>query len=214
MIRALVIAQLNAEIKDRTILARSAPFVGLVLLLFAFAFDPDRGVLSQISPGLWWVTVTFAAMFIFVRDARNDKEARFISQFGVSSHLVFIARVITNTALTFIVTALSGLGVFFLFSPDIDGVLNLFVVSILGTLSVSTIGAIYSPIVSKLHDSGQLLSLVVIPVLIPALLAAIQATDAAINQATRESWNWTLLLAIFCVLFFATGILASDSLED
>lgn len=210
----LVKAQLRAEIRDKTILARSLPFVGVILLLFAFAFDPDRGVLSQIAPGLWWVTTTFAAMFIYVRDAHNKRESKFINQFGLESSTVFLARVIVNFFLTGIVALTSGIFTIFLFSPDISNLIALFVVAILSTLALSTIGAIYSPIVGKLHDSGQLLSLVVIPVLLPALLCSIRATEAAITNANRESWQWISLLSIFVVLFISTGVLASDSLED
>jgi heme exporter protein B len=214
VITTLVRAQLKAEIRDKTILARSAPFIGLVLLLFAFAFDPDRGILSQIAPGLWWVTTTFAAMFVFVRDAHHKQESRFISQFGIDASAIFFARTITNILLISVVTLLSGIGVIFFFSPEIDGIGVLISVAVLGTVALSAVGAIYAPLVAKLHDSGQLLSLVVIPIVLPALLACIQATDAALNSAVTESWQWTALLAIFAALFVALGALASDSLED
>lgn len=214
MLFSLAKSQLRAEIRDKTILARSLPFVGVVLLLFAFAFDPDRGVLARIAPGLWWVTTTFAAMFIYVRDAHNKRESKFISQFGIDGSTLFLSRVIVNSFLTGIVTLISGIFTLFLFSPDISNPFVLLVIAVLTTVSLATIGAIYSPIVAKLHDSGQLLSLVVIPILLPALLSAIRATEAAIESATREAWQWTSLLAIFTVLFISVGALAADSLED
>src|SRR5690554_1096622 len=112
--RALLKAQLKSEIKDKTILVRSIPFVGLMLLLFAFAFDPDRGILSQVSPGLWWVSVTFAAMFIFIKDAHHRKETDFINQFGIEAHKLFINRVIINFILTFIITLISAFAILML----------------------------------------------------------------------------------------------------
>lgn len=212
--RTLVRAQLRSEIRDKTILARSLPFVGVVLLLFAFAFDPDRGVLSRIAPGLWWVTTTFAAMFIYVRDAHNKRESGFIAQFGIDGSTLFVARIIVNSLLTGVVTVTSGLLVVFLFSPDIENIFALIVIAVLTTVSISTIGAIYSPLIARLHDSGQLLSLVVIPILLPCLLAAIRATEAAMSGATGECWQWISLIAIFVILFGAAGALAADSLED
>ncbi|HMS25298.1 MAG TPA: heme exporter protein CcmB [Acidimicrobiia bacterium] len=212
--RTLVRAQLRSEIRDKTILARSLPFVGVVLLLFAFAFDPDRGVLSRIAPGLWWVTTTFAAMFIYVRDAHNKRESGFIAQFGIDGSTLFVARIIVNSLLTGVVTVTSGLLVVFLFSPDIENIFALIVIAVLTTVSLSTIGAIYSPLIARLHDSGQLLSLVVIPILLPCLLAAIRATEAAMSGATGECWQWISLIAIFVILFGAAGALAADSLED
>lgn len=214
MLLSLIKAQLRSEFRDRTLLLRSFPFVGLMLLLFAFAFDPDRGVLKAISPGLWWVVATFAAMFIFTRDSQNKRETNFISQFGIESHVTFFARVAVNFTLTFFVTLVSGLAVIFLFSPDITNVLNIVIISILGTLSLSVIGSIYAPIIRNNTDAGQFLSLVVVPVVLPALLAAIQATDAALNSDLAESWRWIGLMSVFVVLYLAAGGLACDSLES
>lgn len=210
----LVRAQLKAEIRDNTIIARSLPFVGIVLLLFAFAFDPDRGILERIASGLWWVSVTFAAMFIYVRDAHNKKESKFISQFGVEGSTLFLARVSVNTILTGIVTLISGALTILFFSPEIRNIHLVLIIAVLTTISLATIGAIYSPLVGKLHDSGQLLSLVVIPVLLPGLLSAIRATELALDGSPRQSLSWIGLLFLFTLMFLAAGTIASDSLED
>ena len=196
----LVKTLLKSEIRDKTILARSLPFVGVVLLLFAFAFDPDRGILESIAPGLWWVTTTFAALFIYVRDAHNKNESKYISQFGIDGSTLF--------------ATISGVLTLLLFSPSIGNTHLVFLIGILMTVSLATIGAIYSPLVAKLHDSGQLLSLIVIPILLPGLLCAIRATEAALDSSPRQSLGWITLLAIFTVLFLAAGTMASDSLED
>jgi|GEM_PF-5877453 len=210
----LVSTLLKSEIRDKTILARSLPFVGVVLLLFAFAFDPDRGILERIAPGLWWVTTTFAALFIYVRDAHNKKESSYISQFGIDGSTLFLARVSVNAILTGIVALISGALTLLFFSPAINNVHFVLLIGVLTTLSLATIGAIYSPLVAKLHDSGQLLSLIVIPILLPGLLCAIRATEAALDSSPRQSLGWISLLAIFTVLFLAVGTMASDSLED
>lgn len=212
--KTLIAAQLRAEIRDKTILARSLPFVGVIALLFAFAFDPDRGVLSTITPGLWWVTTTFAAMFLYVRGAHHKRESQFIAQFGCEPSTLFMSRVVVNALLTSIITFTSGVLIIFLFSPDIAHVEVLAFIAVITTAAISVVGAVYSPLVAKLHDSGQLLSLVVIPVLLPVLLSAIRASEAAISGSLRESWQWTSLIVIFTILYCALGVLSSDSLED
>ncbi len=210
----LVRTLLKSEARDKTIFARSLPFVGVVLLLFAFAFDPDRGILERIAPGLWWVTTTFAALFIYVRDAHNKKESNYVAQFGIEGTTLFLARVCVNFILTGIVAAVSGVLTLLFFSPTLANLHLVLLTGFLTTLSLATIGAIYSPLVAKLHDSGQLLSLIVIPVLLPALLCAIRATEAALDYSPRQSLGWISLLAIFSLLFLASGTMASDSLED
>jgi heme exporter protein B len=214
MIGRLVRAHLIGEWREKSLLARSLPFVGITLLLYAFAFDPDRGILPRISPGLWWVTTTFAAMFVFARDGHNTTTTKFISQFGLEGHIVFVARCISYFVLVFIITVISGGAIIILFAPHISHVAALIVIAIISTISLSAIGAIYAPLVSRNNDAGQLLSLVVIPIMLPCLLAAIQATETALNGSTRECWGWTSLIVIFAALYVSVGALAADSIDD
>src|SRR5436190_22344675 len=44
-----------------------APFAVLVLVLFAFALDPDSGVLARATAGLYWVTVLFSGLLALQR---------------------------------------------------------------------------------------------------------------------------------------------------
>ena len=48
---------LRIEARSRVTINQVAPFAVIVLVLFAFALDPDRGFLSTAAPGLFWVAV-------------------------------------------------------------------------------------------------------------------------------------------------------------
>ena len=51
---ALLVAgkDLRLEWRSRVALNQVVPFAMLVLIVFAFALDPDRGVLERATPGL------------------------------------------------------------------------------------------------------------------------------------------------------------------
>jgi heme exporter protein B len=53
---------LRIEARSRVTVQQILPFGLVVLLLFAFALDPDRGVLQRVAPGLFWVTVLLASL--------------------------------------------------------------------------------------------------------------------------------------------------------
>ena len=53
---------LRIEARSRVGVNQVVPFALLVLVLFAFALDPDRDVLTRSAPGLFWVTVLFSAL--------------------------------------------------------------------------------------------------------------------------------------------------------
>src|SRR5205807_3389056 len=53
---------LRIEARSRVTTNQVAPFAILVLVLFAFALDPDRGVLVKATAGLFWVAVLFSSL--------------------------------------------------------------------------------------------------------------------------------------------------------
>src|SRR4029077_16841208 len=55
------------EGRTRVTAQQIIPFGLIVLLLFAFALDPDRGILRRDAPGLFWVTVLLAALLAVSR---------------------------------------------------------------------------------------------------------------------------------------------------
>src|SRR3954463_1339476 len=66
---AAVIAgkDLRLEWRSRVTTNQVAPFALLVLILFAFALDPDRGILTRATAGLYWVAVLFSGLLAIQR---------------------------------------------------------------------------------------------------------------------------------------------------
>src|SRR5258706_10831463 len=53
--------------RSRVALQRVVPSAVVVLVLFACALDPDRGVLTRAAAGLFWVVVLFSALLAVQR---------------------------------------------------------------------------------------------------------------------------------------------------
>src|SRR4029453_14264997 len=66
---------LRIEARSRVTVHQVGPFALLVLVLFAFALDPARGLLERATPGLYWITVLFAALLALSRSAVLDEAA-------------------------------------------------------------------------------------------------------------------------------------------
>src|SRR6202165_5705993 len=58
---------LRIEARSRVTIGQVLPFGVIVLLLFAFALDPDRGLLPRVAPGLFWITVLLSALLAISR---------------------------------------------------------------------------------------------------------------------------------------------------
>ena len=66
---------LRLEFKARVGLTQVLPFGVLVLVVMAFALDAESRLLVEVSPGLFWVTVTFAAVLMVTRSSGLETEA-------------------------------------------------------------------------------------------------------------------------------------------
>ena len=58
---------LRLEFRSRIAINQILPFALLVLVLFAFALDPDRGLLQKATPGLFWIAVLFSGLLAMQR---------------------------------------------------------------------------------------------------------------------------------------------------
>ncbi len=58
---------LRIEARARVVLHQVVPFSLVVVVLFAFALDPDSGVLERATAGLFWVAVLFASLLAVQR---------------------------------------------------------------------------------------------------------------------------------------------------
>ena len=65
--RLIAAKDLRIELRSRVATNQVAPFAILVLILFAFALDPDRGVLARAAAGLFWLAVLFSALLAVQR---------------------------------------------------------------------------------------------------------------------------------------------------
>ncbi len=119
-----------------------------------------------------------------------------------------------NAIFIFILSVFSGFLTIALYSPPIKNILVLLLVVLVTTIALSTVGAIYTPLLEKTRDGGQLLSLLVIPILIPVFIGAIKATQILFDLGIGNAWPWIGLSTIFSFLYLSAGALASSSIYD
>ncbi len=84
-------------------------------------------------------------------------------------------------------------------------------VAVLGNLGIASIGTLLSALATGIRHSGNLLAVLVLPLVIPVVLAAAEATRLiAENHLAAEWWRWVQLLAAFAVVFITAGIVLFD----
>jgi heme exporter protein B len=208
---------LRIELRSRVATQQIVPFGLIVLLLFAFALDPDRGVLGRVAPGLFWVTVLLGTLLAVGRayGIEADNGARDTLRLsGLDSSALFLGKAgavaIELAGLEVILTA----GVIVLFNVRLGSVAPLLLAAAAATVSLSATGTLYGVLAAGLRVRETLLPVLLLPVVAPVLLGATRAWEAAISGATGDAWPWVALLGIFAVLFTGIGMLAFGPLLE
>ncbi len=216
---ALLVAgkDLRIEARSRVTAQQILPFGLVVLLLFAFALDPDRGLLSTVAPGLFWVTVLLGTLLAVGRaySIEADNGARDgLRLSGLDSSALFLGKA---GAVALELTALEALlaaGVVILFNVGLGGVAPLLLSTVAATIGLAAAGTLYGVLASGLRVRETLLPVLLLPVVAPVLLGATRAWESAISGATGDAWPWVALLGIFAVLFTGLGMLAFGALLE
>ena len=202
---------LRVELRSRVTINQVAPFALLVLVLFAFALDPDRGLLERTTPGLYWVTVLFAALLAIGRSAALDesegaRDALRLSALDPGG--IFAGKALAVGAQLLVLEVLLGVAVVVLYGADPAGAGLLVATCLAATAAVATTGTLYGALVSGSSARQTLLPLLLLPVLAPVLIGATRAFEAALGGAPADGWPWFGLLTAFALLYSVAGALA------
>lgn len=208
---------LRIELRSRVASNQIAPFAVLVLVLFAFALDPDRGVLERATPGLYWVTILFASILAVQRSftveaTDGGRDALRLS--GLDAAGIFIGKAAAIAFQLLALEAILAVGVLVLYGAEFSGPFQLVAACILGTVGLSAAGTVYGIVAAGLRVRETLLPLLVLPVLAPVLLAGTEVWEAALTGAPEEAWRWLSLLGVFGLVYTAVGIAAFGALLE
>jgi heme exporter protein B len=208
---------LRIEARSRDATSQVVPFALLVLVLFAFALDPDRGVLTRAAPGLFWVAVLFSAVLAVQRSFAIESEDRArdgLRLSGLDPAGIFLGKAGAVALELLLLEVLLGIGVVVLYDTHLGGGALLAITCVLATAGLAAAGTLYGVLAAGLRVRETLLPLLLLPVVAPVLLAATRASEAALGGAVGDGWPWVRLLTVFAVLYVAFGVLAFGPLLE
>jgi heme exporter protein B len=158
-------------------------FFVLATVLFPFGVGPEPNMLARIAGGVLWVTALLAAMLSLERMFQVDFEDGSLELLALLPVPLWVT-VLAKAAAHWLTTGLPLLIV----APILGVMLNLHAAGYaallsamaLGTPIVSLIGAVGAALTLGARRGGVLLSLLVLPLVVPVLIFGAAAVDAAI----------------------------------
>ncbi len=215
---ALVAAKdLRVEARSRVTTNQVAPYAALVLVLFGFAFDQDRSLLTSAAPGLFWIAVAFGAVLAVARSfavEAADGARDGLRMSGLDPAGIFLGKAAALCAQLLALEVLLAGGVAFLFGSHLRGWGVLTVSALAATIGVASSGTVYGMMSASLAVRETLLPLLLLPVVAPVLLAATEAWRAALGLSSGGGGQWLVLLVSFAAIYTTLGVLGFGPLLE
>ncbi len=212
---------LRVEMRSRVSLNQVAPFALLMLLVFAFALDPDRGVLTRVTPGLFWVAVLFCALLAIERSFATesaDGSGEALRMAGLDPGGIFLGKAAAVAVVLLALELVLGAGVAILYDAtsraDASGWLLILATCLSATAGIASAGTLYGVLAAGLRVRETLLPLLLLPVLTPVLIGSTRAFEAALSGASGDGWPWFALLTVFALIYTAAGMTAFGPLLE
>ncbi|EOV0675122.1 heme exporter protein CcmB [Cronobacter dublinensis] len=160
-------------------------FFLVVIVLFALGIGPVPQLLVRIAPGVVWVAALLAALMAMDRLFHDDWRDGALEQLMLLPAplpLVVLAKVTAHWVATGLpLVALSPLAALLLGLSG-HAALTLMLTLLLGTPTLSLLGALGAALTVGLRRGGMLLSLIILPLAVPLLIFSTAAVDAAVMQ--------------------------------
>jgi heme exporter protein B len=180
----------------------------LIVLVFVFALSPEQAQRPEVGAALLWVTLLFAGMLSLQRAFLIEQERGCF--FGLllcpfEPGTLFLAKLLGNILFLVLVEVLvTPLTLLLLGVPWSPALLMLPLVLLLGIIGFAALGTLFAAIAVRTRAREVLLPVMLLPLLVPLLIAAVKMTGALL---AGSAWSgvWLRVLLAFDVIFVVTG---------
>lgn len=184
-----------------------------VIVVVPFGVGPDLNLLSRIGPAILWIGALLAGLLGLDRLFQADREDGALDVLVVHSQglnlvlAVFVKSLAhwTSSILP-LVLASPLLGLFMNMTPEGIGAAALTLLA--GTPAIAFIGAVGAALAVSLPRGGLLVSVIILPLVVPVLIFGVSACYGAVNDPD-PFWPPFLILSALTLAFAVIGPLAA-----
>jgi heme exporter protein B len=170
--------------RHKSELANPLVFFLIAITLIPLGVSPEKSVLMLLAPGIVWVMALLATLLSLDGLFRSDYDDGSLEQMLISPQSLYfavMAKVLVHWLVSGLPVTLLAPVLGLMLSLPAEGYWALFVSLLLGTASMSLIGAVGAALTVSLRKGGLLLSLIVMPLYIPVLIFGASAVQTAVQ---------------------------------
>lgn len=217
VIASIIWKDLTVELRSRELLTAMLVFALLVVLIFNFALELDVKNRTGVTPGILWVTFTFAGTLGLNRSMAIEKDRGCLDGLllvPVDRSAIYFGKFISNLAFMVIVEIIilpvySALYNVNLFHP------GLLLVILLGSIGYMAAGTLLAAMSVQTRTRDMLLPILLFPVVVPVLVAAVKSSGGFLQGSElAEILPWLNLLIAYDVIFIAIALMLFDYIVE
>ena len=200
----IVWKDLLLELRSKDLVVSIVVFGLLVVVVFNFALNNTPGMSEELAPGILWAAFAFSAILAmnraFVRDQEEGGlEGLLISP--VSRDAIFLGKALTSLIFMLLVEAV--LLPVYAVMLDFSALSWYLILTIfLGTLGFAVVGTLFSAMAVQTRSREIMLPDLFFPVLLPVIIAAVEASTRAVGGETFIGLGrWLPLIGVFDAIF-------------
>jgi len=204
---------LKIELQTKEAFSASFVFSLMVLVIFNFTLDLTTEEALEMGAGFLWIAFAFGGVLALNRSfalERDENCVQGLQLAPVDRGGIYLGKCLANVIfmLTTEVILLPLFAVFF--NVDITGRLPyLLAVLVLGTVGFSSVGTLFSAIAVHTRMREVILPILLLPITVPVLIAAVETTAYALGAETDPSF-WFRLLLVYDVIFVTVSFLTFE----
>lgn len=193
-------------------------FSVLVVLIFSLAFGPifpqdaeDRG---KLAASVLWAALAFAGIILLNKTfdvERTSGGLHGVRLTGVEPGNLYLSKVVSSLILLAVLgTVITPVVLQFLDALDVltlGTLVKLIGVLIVGTLGFCAVGVTISGISTSTHGKESLLSVILLPLIFPVIMAGAKCTVSLLTAGGLEGDFWISMLIIYGLVFLASSYL-------
>ena len=197
------------ELRSKAVTVATIFFAATVLVILAFALGPERQALRNAAPGALWTALAFAGVISAAQSYQSEQEEGALEQlllYPIPRATIFLGKLLANWLyMTLLGTVLLPVTALFFNLPVALHLPELLLTVLLGTLGFALIATFYAALTVNLRARESLLPVLMFPVVVPVLLAAVRATlELTLLDNPGFAWSWLQLLIGFDLVYFVT----------
>ena len=181
----------------------------VVAVLVSLQLDSLPHQKERVVGGLLWLAIFFAGMIAVDRSFAAERENSCwegLTTYPLSPTAIFVAKLFVNIiALATVQAVLIPLFVVLSDVPLLESPAALLLVAALGNIGIAAVGTLLSALAARI-GRDNLLVILVLPLVIPVLVTAAEASRLLVEQDFGPSWWHSVqLLAAFGIIFVTAG---------